>query len=110
MFCEGEYVVYGDLGVCRVEGVTQRRFEGLDAPHLYYVLAPVYQDGVLYVPADNPRIALRAVITAEEANRLIDAIPSMVGMASISRLASSALMTARRKMRGLSAGIYSTPP
>ena len=77
MFCEGEYVVYGDLGVCRVEGVTQRRFEGLDAAHLYYVLAPVYQGGVLYIPADNPRIFLRAVISAEEANRLIDAIPTI---------------------------------
>lgn len=87
MFCEGEYVVYGDLGVCRVEGVTQRRFEGLDAAHLYYVLAPVYQGGVLYIPADNPRIFLRAVISAEEANRLIDAIPSIEGQAFHSRSA-----------------------
>ena len=87
MFCEGEYVVYGDLGVCRVEGVTQRRFEGLDAAHLYYVLAPVYQGGVLYIPADNPRICLRAVISAEEANRLIDAIPTIEGEAFHSRSA-----------------------
>lgn len=87
MFCEGEYVVYGDLGVCRVEGVTQRRFEGLDAAHLYYVLAPVYQGGVLYIPADNPRIFLRAVISAEEANRLIDAIPTIEGQAFHSRSA-----------------------
>ena len=87
MFCEGEYVVYGDLGVCRVEGVTQRRFEGLDAAHLYYVLAPVYQGGVLYIPADNPRIFLRAVISAEEANRLIDAIPTIEGEAFHSRSA-----------------------
>lgn len=77
MFRKGDYVVYGSLGVCRVGDIAERRFEGLAAAHLYYVLAPVYQDGVLYVPADNPRIALRAVITAEEANRLIDAIPSM---------------------------------
>ena len=87
MFCEGEYVVYGDLGVCRVEGVTQRRFEGLDAAHLYYVLAPVYQGGVLYIPADNPRIFLRAVISAEGATRLIDAIPTIEGEAFHSRSA-----------------------
>ena len=72
MFQKGDYVVYGNLGVCQVEGVEERRFEGLDAAHLYYQLTPVYQGGVLYVPADNPRIALRAVISAEEANRLID--------------------------------------
>ena len=87
MFQKGDYVVYGNLGVCQVEGVEERRFEGLDAAHLYYQLTPVYQGGVLYVPADNPRIALRAVISAEEANRLIDTIPSMDSRAFHSRSA-----------------------
>lgn len=77
MFQTGDYVVYGSLGVCRVEGLEERRFEGLDAAHPYYQLSPLYQGGVLYVPADNPKIALRPVITAQEANRLIDAIPAM---------------------------------
>ena len=77
MFHPGEYVVYGSIGVCRVGEVVERKFEGLDAPHLYYVLSPVYQGGVLYAPADNPNIGLRAVITADEANRLIDAIPTL---------------------------------
>lgn len=76
MFKKGEYVVYGNLGVCRVNDLVTRQFEGLDAAHPYYVLEPVYQDGTLYVPADNPKISLRPVISAEEANRLIDAIPA----------------------------------
>ena len=42
---------------------------------------------MLYVPADNPRIPLRAVISAEEANRLIDAIPAMDPKAFHSRSA-----------------------
>ncbi len=87
MFQQGDYLVYGNLGVCRVEGVTERKFDGLDSAHLYYVLEPVYQGGVLYVPADNPRIFLRAVISAEEANRLIDAIPSVECKAFHSRSA-----------------------
>ena len=72
-------------GVCQVQDIVERKFDGLDKAHLYYVLAPVYQDGVLYVPADNPRIFLRAVISAEEANRLIDQIPTMEGKAFHSR-------------------------
>ena len=85
MFRKEDYVVYGDLGVCQVQDIVERKFDGLDKAHLYYVLAPVYQDGVLYVPADNPRIFLRAVISAEEANRLIDQIPTMEGKAFHSR-------------------------
>lgn len=77
MFKQGDYVVYGNLGVCRVKNLVTRRFEGLEEAHPYYVLEPLYQNGVLYVPADNPKISLRAVITAEEANRLIDMIPQV---------------------------------
>jgi CarD family transcriptional regulator len=87
VFETGEYVVYGNLGVCRVQDRVTRRFDGLDAEHLYYVLEPVYQGGVLYVPADNPKIYLRAVISADEANRLIDSLPKAEGEAFHSRSA-----------------------
>ncbi len=56
-----------------------RKFEGLSEAHPYYVLEPVYQGGILYVPADNPKIFLREVISEQEANALIDAIPEMKG-------------------------------
>lgn len=56
-----------------------RKFEGLSEAHPYYVLEPVYQGGILYVPADNPQIFLREVISEQEANALIDAIPEMEG-------------------------------
>lgn len=87
MFQKNDYVIYGNLGVCRVNDIVTRKFEGLDAAHLYYVLEPLYQGGVLYVPADNPKIFLRPVITEEEANRLIDAIPSVQTEAFHSRSA-----------------------
>jgi len=87
MFQKGEYVVYGNLGVCQVRDLVTRQFEGLDAAHPYYVLEPVYQGGTLYVPADNPKISLRPVISAEEANRLIDAIPTTESKAFHSRSA-----------------------
>lgn len=79
MFRKDEYVVYGNLGVCRVQDIMTRKFEGLSEAHPYYVLEPVYQGGILYVPADNPKIFLREVISEQEANALIDAIPEMEG-------------------------------
>lgn len=87
MFQPGEYVVYGNLGVCRVKECTTRKFEGLSEAHPYYVLEPIYQGGVLYVPADNPKISLRAILTADEANELIDTIPTMQSEAFHSRSA-----------------------
>lgn len=81
MFQKGDYLVYGTLGVCRVRELTTRKFEGLDAAYLYYVLEPLYQDGVLYIPAENPNIPLRPVISAAEANSLIDALPQQKGQA-----------------------------
>ena len=64
MFRKEDYVVYGDLGVCQVQDIVERKFDGLGKDRLYYVLAPGYQDGVQYVPEDNPRFFLRAVISA----------------------------------------------
>lgn len=87
MFQKGDHVVYGNLGVCRITDLVTRKFEGLDVAHPYYTLEPVYQEGVLYVPADNPKIALRAVISADEVNRLIDAIHGTESKAFHSRSA-----------------------
>lgn len=87
MFQKGDSVVYGNLGVCKINDLVTRQFEGLNEAHPYYVLKSLYQEGVLYVPADNPKIALRAVLTADEANQFIDSIPSLHGEAFHSRSA-----------------------
>lgn len=87
MFQKGEFIVYGNLGVCKINDIVTRKFEGLTESHPYYVLEPLYQGGVLYVPADNPKIFLRAVISADEANQLIDDIPNMKREAFHSRSA-----------------------
>ena len=87
MFKSGDHIVYGNLGVCTVKDCVTRKFEGLDEAHPYYVLEPLYQAGVLYVPADNPKISLRAVLSADEVNDLIDAMPTMDGEVFHSRSA-----------------------
>ncbi len=66
-----------------------RRFEGMDSDHLYYILEPVYDGNALqmYVRADNAAANLRPVISADEANRLIDSIPTAQTEAFYSRSA-----------------------
>lgn len=42
MFQKDDSVVYGNLGVCKINDLVTRQFEGLDEAHPYYVLKPLY--------------------------------------------------------------------
>ncbi len=75
MFQVGDLVMYGGTGVCRVKDMTETDFDGRITETLYYILEPIYQSGLIYVPADNQKVFMRPVISREEAIRLIDSMP-----------------------------------
>jgi len=79
MFQKEDLVVYGRTGVCRVEDITQPDFcrsKPGELDKLYYVLSPLYQDGTIYAPIENCKVPIRPILTAEEADDLVDAIPA----------------------------------
>ena len=72
------YVVYGRTGICQVTGVTTMRVDGSSGEKLYYVLRPGGEtDGKIFTPVEGGKQVLRGIITREEAERLIDEIPSI---------------------------------
>ena len=77
MFQPGELLVCGPPGVCRVEEITAPDFTRADRGRRYYLLRPLHQDGVIYAPVDSGKVAIRPVISREEAETLIDLIPSV---------------------------------
>ena len=77
MFQPGELLVYGTTGVCRVEEITTPDLTRSERGRRYYLLKPLYQDGVIYVPVDSGKVPIRSVISREEAEALIDLIPSV---------------------------------
>ena len=77
MFQAEDLVVYGTTGVCRVESIDQPNKTGPDRHWKYYQLKPLYQDGVIYTPVENTKVSIRPVISREQAEHLIDLIPSM---------------------------------
>ncbi len=77
MFQPGELIVYGNTGVCRVEEITQPVRTGPDCGRQYYLLKPLYQDGIIYTPVDNDKVPMRPILSHEEAEALIDLIPSL---------------------------------
>ena len=75
MFEIGEYIVYGNTGVCRVEEVTKMPVPGTRDDKLYYALEPVYRKGCrVFTPVDNQKVKMRPVLTPQEADDLIGRI------------------------------------
>lgn len=77
MYEIGDMIVYGNSGVCEVTGYTTPKLPGIDQKQQYYALRPLYQQGNIYCPVENPRVFMRPVLTREEAMRLISLIPEI---------------------------------
>jgi CarD family transcriptional regulator len=75
LFQIGEYVIYGGTGVCQITGVAERPVRG--GVRRYYAIRPLYQTCMIYAPVDSDKVFMRPVISREEAERLIDRIPSV---------------------------------
>lgn len=77
MFQPGELIVYGSTGVCRVEGFAGLDRPGEDRGRRYYLLKPLWQDGVIYAPVDSEKVPMRRVMSRAEAETLIDRMPEI---------------------------------
>ncbi len=78
MFEKGEYVVYGNTGVCKIEDITTLDMKGVSESRLYYILIPRHQkESKIFTPVDSEKTVMRAVLTKAEADALINAIPDI---------------------------------
>lgn len=75
MFETGEYIVYGNAGVCKVVETVKRTVPGTKDDKLYYTLEPVYDKGCrLFIPVDSQKVKMRPILTRKEADALIGRI------------------------------------
>ncbi|MBQ2879212.1 MAG: CarD family transcriptional regulator, partial [Anaerotignum sp.] len=77
MYQKGEYVIYGNNGICKVEEIgipmgTPMENNGKE----YYTLSPVFGTGNIYVPLDT-KVFMRPILTKEQAEALIGQIPQI---------------------------------
>ncbi len=78
MFEVGEYVIYGNNGVCVVESISHMDLSGKNDEKLYYTLVPVYSNGSrIYTPVDNNKVVMRSIISRKEAINLIQEMPNI---------------------------------
>lgn len=74
MFEVGEKIIYGENGVCTIDTIAP--LPPGPADKLYYYLTPFIGNGIYYTPV-NSSVFMRPVMTREEAEALIDSIPSI---------------------------------
>ena len=77
MFKIDDYVVYGGNGVCRVADIGVLENSRNNSDREYYTLEPLYENGKIFTPVDNNKVVMRKVISREEADELINSIPSI---------------------------------
>ena len=73
----GDYVNYGNQGVCRIDGRRSLKFGSAQPKRDYYILSPVYQKGSrVYVPADNQELLekMRPVLSPQEIDKAIASV------------------------------------
>ena len=57
MFKKGEYVIYGNAGVCQIIDISTLNMHGAPKDKLYYILEPVNQNSSrVFSPIDNKRV------------------------------------------------------
>ena len=78
MYKKGDFVVYGNNGVCIVDSVGTIESTGIPKDKIYYTLIPYYSKGSkIFTPVDNHRVSMRPVLSREEAIKLIDDIQNI---------------------------------
>ena len=76
MFEVGQKIVYGENGVCTVEKIEALAMAGAQRDKLYYHLIPLNGSGTYFTPVDSGAY-MRPVMSREEAEALIDAMPGI---------------------------------
>lgn len=75
MYAIGEKIIYGENGVCTVSKVAPLD-ASVGSDKLFYHLEPLIGSGVYFAPIDS-KAYMRPVMSREEAEALIDSIPSI---------------------------------
>lgn len=77
MYQVGTLVLYGSTGVCKIEEIKEQEFPATGERRLYYVLSPLYEKTKISVPVDSDKVFLREIISKDEAEHLIEIMPTL---------------------------------
>lgn len=76
MYKIGEFIVYGNEGVCEVEDISKINIPGTTTSKNYYTLKPMHENGKVFIPVDT-NVFMRPIVTPEEIKDIIEQIPAI---------------------------------
>lgn len=76
MYQTGDYVMYADNGLCRIEQIGVPSFNAGGSDQMYYFLRVSGDGSRIYVPTDT-HMPLRAPMTAREAEDFLDQLSGL---------------------------------
>jgi CarD family transcriptional regulator len=77
MYQVGDWITYGNRGVCHVAEIKTIDSPWIDNGELYYVLKPLSQNYTISTPVSNTKVFTRPIISKREAEQLVDGIASL---------------------------------
>lgn len=79
MYCVGDYISYGNNGVCEVMGTEMMNpSSGSAESRECYILRPLHDRSCkIMTPVDNQKVIMRDLISPEETRQLLDDIPQI---------------------------------
>ena len=79
MYSVGDYISYGNSGVCEVMGTEVMDSSiGTAVGRICYILRPLHdQSCKIMTPVDNQKVIMRKLISKEETRQLLDDIPEI---------------------------------
>ena len=76
MFSIGDKIIYGENGVFTVDNIAALPMSCSPKDKMYYHLSPFVGSGAYFAPVDS-QVFMRPVMSREEAEALIDAMPGI---------------------------------
>lgn len=79
-YADGTLILYGRTGVCRVEGVVEKKLPGEKKMVSFYLLRPLYQNGTIAAPVEkleDGTIFSRTLMSREQARAFIETLPAL---------------------------------
>lgn len=78
MFQKGDFVAFGNKGICRIKNITTLDMDGIPKDRLYYEMQPVLNAGSkVFTPVEQADESgtMRKLMTSDEAVRLLSSPP-----------------------------------
>jgi len=89
LYAAGTLILYGRIGVCRVEDIIERKLPGEKGLTPFYFLRPLYQGGTISAPVkkvEDGTIFSRTLMNREQAQTFIKLLPTLPAQPYLNQL------------------------